>query len=72
MGLSPAQVPDLKSQVEHVLADLRREFDTLPSAVVDEQVHRAERALEGARISTFIPVLVRREARDELRRLVRA
>jgi hypothetical protein len=72
MGPTPTPDRDLKTQVEHVLLDLRREFDTLPPNVVDEHVHRAERALEGARISAFVPVLVRREARDGLRRLARA
>ena len=69
MGTTPS--PDLRTQVEHVLVDLRREFDSLPTAVVDEYVHRQEAALAGARIQTYVPVLVRRGARDELRRLVR-
>ena len=61
----------LQTQVEHVRNDLRREFGSLPPAVVDEHVHRQEVALAGARIQTFVPVLVRRGARDELRRIAR-
>ena len=60
---------DLHRQVEHVREDLRREFAWLPPAVVDQQVRRAEQALAGARVQSFVPVLVRRGARDELRRL---
>ena len=71
MGTSAPREPDLSAQVEHVLLDLRREFPSLPTEVVDDKVHRAEEALAGARIQSFIPVLVRREARDELRRLAR-
>jgi hypothetical protein len=62
---------DLQTQVEHVRHDLRREFGSLPADVVDAHVHQQEVALAGARIQTFVPVLVRRGARDELRRLVR-
>jgi hypothetical protein len=59
---------DLRRQVEHVREDLRREFAPLPPQVVDLHVRRAEEALEGARIQAFLPVLVRREAREHLRR----
>jgi hypothetical protein len=59
---------DLRRQVEHVREDLRREFAPLPPAVVDLHVRRAEQALEGARVQAFLPVLVRRGARDDLRR----
>jgi hypothetical protein len=68
MGTTPRQ--DLTTQVAHVRDDLRREFGSLPSSVVDEHVHRQELALAGARIQAFVPVLVRRGARDELRQLV--
>lgn len=60
---------DLHRQVEHVREDLRREFAWLPAQVVDQQVRRAELALADARVRRYVPVLVRRGAREELRRL---
>jgi hypothetical protein len=56
-------------QLSHVRADLRREFAALPPAVVDAQVSAAEQALTGARIRSFVPVLVQRGARERLRHL---
>lgn len=60
---------ELRRQVEHVRQDLRREFAPLPPQVVDQQVQRAQQSLEGARIQQYLPVLVRRQARDHLRKV---
>ena len=70
MGLEdPKQ--DLHRQVEHVREDLHREFAWLPGEIIDHEVRQAERALAGARVRHFVPVLVRRGARDHLRHLPR-
>jgi hypothetical protein len=69
MGVTPSRQPDIDAQVEHVIIDLTQEFDSLPAEVVEEHVHRHERSFVGARITTYVPVLVRRGARDDLRRL---
>lgn len=60
---------DLRRQVENVREDLRREFAWLPADVVDRQVHQVELDLAGARVRHYVPVLIRRGAREELRRL---
>lgn len=69
MGTSPAPQQDLTAQVERVREDLRREFPTLPEHVVDRAVRHAEADLRQARITTYVPTLVRRAARDGLRHL---
>ena len=66
-----ARGQDLQQQVEHVREDLSREFAWLPAEVVEHHVRRAEQSLAGARVQTFVPVLVRRGAREHLRRLPR-
>jgi hypothetical protein len=60
---------DEKRQIEHVQEDLQREFAALPEAVVAEQVSAVVLSFDHARVRSFVPVLVRREARDKLRHL---
>ena len=71
MGPAPDARQELRTQVDHVREDLRREFAWLPPGVVEQHVARREQELSGARVTSFVPVLVRRGARDDLRRLPR-
>ena len=61
---------DERRQIEHVREDLTREFITLPPEVVAEKVSRQVAVFQQARVRSFVPVLVRRGARSELRELV--
>lgn len=61
---------DERRQIEHVREDLTREFVTLPPEVVADKVSRQVAAFQQARVRSFVPVLVRRAARSELRELV--
>jgi hypothetical protein len=68
----PARDPaaDERRQIEHVREDLTREFVTLPAEVVADRVSRQVAAFQQAKVRSFVPVLVRRGARSELRELV--
>ena len=70
----PSQRPQLSAeearQLQHVRDDLAREFAALPPTVVDAQVAKHLRHFDGAAIRSFVPVLVRRGAREELRHLL--
>jgi hypothetical protein len=68
MGLTGTRADEPHQQVEHVREDLRKEFPSLPGHLVDLHVRREEDALAGARVHAFVPVLVRRGARERLRR----
>lgn len=57
-------------QIAHVQDDLIREFPMLPAATVRSHVQQVERTYAGARVRSFIPVLVGRGARQRLRHLV--
>lgn len=57
-------------KIAHVREDLKREFPTLPAAVVASQVDEAAQRLADARVRAFVPVLVRRGAQTQLRQLV--
>lgn len=70
--MSPAPrdpAADERRQIEHVREDLTREFITLPPELVAEKVSSQVAAFEEAKIRSFVPVLVRRGARTELREL---
>ena len=60
---------DERRQIEHVRQDLAREFTSLPPGVVDDLVAQQVDAFRQAPVRSFVPVLVRRGARDRLRRL---
>jgi len=60
---------DERVQIAHVRDDLRREFPAVPAEVVDDQVTQVERSFTTARVRSFVPVLVRRGARERLRQL---
>ena len=60
---------DEATTLQHVREDLTREFSTLPPALVVSQVDAATARLAAARVRAFVPVLVRADARNHLRRL---
>jgi len=60
---------DERRQIEHVRADLVLEFAAVPETVVDEQVTLNLKRFAKARVRSFVPVLVRRAARERLRHL---
>jgi hypothetical protein len=66
----PRPDADERRQIEHVREDLAREFTTLPADLVEELVRRQVAAFQQAPVRSFVPVLVRRGARAQLRQLV--
>ena len=60
---------DEQRQLAHVRDDLRREFASVSVNLVDEHVERQVRSFSAATVRSFVPVLVRRGAREHLRRL---
>lgn len=65
----PRQHADEQRQIAHVRDDLIREFATLPATVVQQQVEQQLHVFDAARVRSFVPVLVRRGARERLRQL---
>lgn len=61
---------DERRQIEHVRDDLAREFAAVPSQTVSDLVGEQVQALAAAPVRSFVPVLVRRGARNRLRQLV--
>jgi len=69
----PGRHETLEQLIESLTRDLVREFhDRALPGRVEEVVKRAELAYRDARIQTFIPLLVRRDARRRLREVVEA
>lgn len=64
-----AQQADEQRQIAHVREDLVREFTALPADVVVDLVDRQLAAFTHAPVRSFVPVLVRRGAREQLRHL---
>jgi len=61
-----------ESQIESVEDALHRRFDAIVSpAMVHAEVEATRVALRDARIRTYVPVLIQREAAVRLRRLPR-
>jgi hypothetical protein len=58
---------DFSTQVKQ----LTLEFNELPQAQIEESVTKHAKTYEGARVTTFVPLLVERSAREELRRKTR-
>lgn len=56
-----------QAQLEQVTRDLQRDFGQLPESVVSSEVRQALTAFEGARIRTFVPVLLHKQVKDRLR-----
>lgn len=62
---------DIERQLEVVHEDLRREFTgPLPETVVEETWRAAVDGFAGARIRTFLPVLIRRRTLARLREVL--
>lgn len=61
---------DEARQIEHVREDLIREFAGVPARVVETHVRKQVQHFKTAPVRSFVPVLVRRGARGELRHLV--
>ncbi len=61
---------DVERQIASVTRDLQSEFEhrVAPEAV-ERTVAESFHAYERSRIRTFLPILVRREARSRLRRI---
>lgn len=53
--------------LEQVTQDLQRDFRQVPEAVVDSEVKQALRVFEGARIRTYVPVLLHKRVKSRLR-----
>jgi hypothetical protein len=65
----PLPVADEALQLKHVQEDLLREFPDLPPEVVVSHVRSRSRVFQNAPVRNYVPVLVGRSARAELRRL---
>jgi hypothetical protein len=65
----PRQQQDEQRQLDSVRDDLVREFPSLPTDVVQEKFSVLVRAFQQAPVRSFVPVLVRRRAREQLRHL---
>jgi hypothetical protein len=62
---------DERRQLEHVREELVGEFaGAVAEPAVDATFRRALARFDGATVRTYLPVLVRRVSRTELRRLV--
>jgi hypothetical protein len=64
------QQQDEARQLARLRDDLVREFSTVPPEVVDEKLSVLVRAFQQAPVRSFVPVLVRRGAREQLRQLL--
>lgn len=53
--------------VDHVIERLRQQFPQVSSDVVTRAVRERYGALQDARVRDFLPVLIERSARDQLR-----
>ena len=60
--------PTIKADLQAVAHQVREEFaDRLDPGVVDECLGRIAAKFDGAKVRSFVPLLVRRYAHDELR-----
>jgi hypothetical protein len=66
---SPDPRTDERRQIEHVKEDLLREFPAIPESVVHQELTQAVQSFRQAPVRSFVPVLVRRGARERLRRI---
>lgn len=70
--MDPRPHEPIEHQIETVAGELAREFAALPEPTVRRVVREAYGSFSGARIVTFVPILVRRTARARLIASVRA
>jgi hypothetical protein len=62
-------VADEDKQLRAAEDDLRRQFPSVPTETVHAVCERVLRGFDGAKIRSFVPLLVQREARGQLGRL---
>jgi hypothetical protein len=64
--------PLLEREMVIATRELSREFDpVVPPSVVERTVQESFDGFAGSQIKTFVPILARRHARQQLRRLLR-
>ena len=64
--------PTLELHVDRITRELVREFgERIGPQEVEHAVRESARDYRETRIQTFVPILIRRESRDRLRRLDR-
>jgi len=72
-GGSVAHVSTEDDQIILIERALIEKYDgRVSTAAIHEEITGVAVALHGARIRTYVPVLIRREAEDRVRRLVNA
>jgi len=62
----PTGDPTADPAMDQVVASLRAAFPSVSESHVRECVARIHATLDGARVRAYVPILVAREARDEL------
>lgn len=65
-------VEDERRQLDRIVADLTAEFPGLPGDEVRRRFDALVNSFHDAPVRTFVPVLVGREVRAQLRRVVQA
>lgn len=60
---------DRDAEIRGMVSELAERFPMLPHATVDRLVRRLFADFRGAPVQTYVPVLVRREAEEALRRV---
>ena len=63
---------DESKSVDKVIVDLRAKFPLVPGSVIEDIVRDKYGAFDGAPVRDYIPVMVRREAAESLREVIRA
>ncbi|RYU14779.1 three-helix bundle dimerization domain-containing protein [Nocardioides iriomotensis] len=66
MTLASQVAPDEETRVADVRARLRERFPDLDEDLITRAVDEAHRALDGASVRDFVPILVEKRARDVL------
>ena len=60
---------DQGTQLDAIVASLSKRFSDIETATIAGLVEEVAQTFRDARIGTFVPVLVRREAQERLQRL---
>jgi hypothetical protein len=66
---SPDNIPE---EFSHTVKQLEIEFEGLPRETIQGSVAKIAQTWSGARVTTFLPLLVERYAREELRAKTRS
>ena len=64
---TPAQLTDETAALGQVVARLRNQFPELPGEEIQRAVHRRYSGFDGGPIRDFVPILVERSAREDLK-----